>query len=199
MHHAWHDTMPASVTQRGNDTMSKILARQVRDLLAERDALLQENERLRAVLGGHFEYARSVLHYQQVGIGLYEHGEWDFDTRTDDWSSTGWVPIYCRVAPSVPSEPTCQKCGGTGLDPDDPFNGDPSGMDLHGNLIYADPEPCPDCSVPSEPTVCPTCGTVNRHDRTKHRGIDPRFPQDGNVALLCPDAFHSVPSEETTP
>lgn len=40
------------------------------------------------------------------------------------------------------------------------------------------------------PGECPTCWSTDRHDRTKYRGVDPRYPQDGVVALLCPDGWH---------
>jgi hypothetical protein len=74
------------------------------------------------------------------------------------------------VLASVPSEPTvCPTCEGSGLDPDDPFNGDPSGMDLHGNLIYDDGYPCPDCSVPSEETT-PTGMKLRRGSGTWSTG-----------------------------
>ena len=37
---------------------------------------------------------------------------------------------------------------------------------------------------------CWMCGATDRRDRTKYRGIDPRYPQDGVVALLCPSGWH---------
>ncbi len=40
----------------------------------------------------------------------------------------------------------CPACGGDGIDPLDEDDGQPSGMDLSGNLIYRrSPYPCPTC------------------------------------------------------
>lgn len=41
----------------------------------------------------------------------------------------------------------CKTCWGTGLDPVDPFKGQPYGMDAYGNLKYVrDFESCPVCA-----------------------------------------------------
>ena len=44
-----------------------------------------------------YEAAEAVvdaLQIEQVGIGVHEVGAWHFDDRTDDWSSTGWQPVF---------------------------------------------------------------------------------------------------------
>ena len=143
-----------------------------------------------------------------AGVGTYRHDHWRISVNavTVEIVDAPDYPTALRMLMSgwsVPEHPepvreiftTRHEPWQSGLYPQiEPVSGDTqAGTDPSQAARLGEPPRGAAAPAPAPITVpeeCPTCWSTDRHDRTKYRGIDPRYPQDGVVALLCPDDWH---------